>query len=242
MSLEKNIQKLREQIQQLKEEIQWVTEAPVTREEWKERVTSWVEGMAASASRTNSSLLSLRSANPKTVRDADLLRIETSVAQVAGQTTIRPLEFSIAPHLTWLLGDAIKEAMLAKVDAIDYVPGLPLSERPARIAQLTKELRVLEEKEEALICEAEASHLAIYRRADVDPAVVLNYDPNGSMTEALSRTVYVGSAPLPAPSTEFVAHQAAQSMAAAQSDAINATARMNQQVAAFAQAMRVNAR
>lgn len=198
MSLEKNIQKLREQIQQLKEEIQWVTEAPVTREEWKERVTSWVEGMAAKADRTSSAMLSLRSANTKVVRAADLLEIQTSVAQVAGLTTVRPLEFSIAPHLTWLLGDAIKAAMLAKVETIDYVPGLPMSERPARLDQLTKQLRVLEEKEEALICEAEASQQPIFRRSDIDPAVVLNYDPNGSMNEVPSRKVYVSSQRPPA--------------------------------------------
>lgn len=82
MSIEKSIQKLREQIQQLKEEIEWVAEAPVTREEWKERVASWVDGMTARAERTSSALLSLRSANPRTVRDADLLAIQTSVAQV----------------------------------------------------------------------------------------------------------------------------------------------------------------
>lgn len=175
MSIEKSIQKLREQIQQLKEEIEWVAEAPVTREEWKERVASWVDGMAANADRTSSALLSLRSANPRTVRDADLLAIQTSVAQVAGQTTVRSIDFSIAPHLTWLLGDAIKASMLAKVEAMDYVPGLPLAERPARLAQLKQDLRALEEKEEALICEAEANHMPIYRRSDADPAVVLNY-------------------------------------------------------------------
>ncbi|MRT21970.1 hypothetical protein FYM52_16685 [Comamonas sp. CAH-2] len=242
MSIEKSIQKLREQIQQLKEEIEWVAEAPVTREEWKERVASWVDGMAAKADRTSSALLSLRSANPLTVRDADLLAIQASVAQVAGMTTVRSIDFSIAPHLTWLLGDAIKASMLAKVEAMDYVPGLPLAERPARLAQLKQDLRALEEKEEALICEAEANHMPIYRRSDADPAVVLNYDPKGTMNEPASRKVYASSAPLPEASPEFVAHQAAQSMAAAQYDAINATARMNQQVAAYAQAVKATAK
>ena len=50
----------------------------------------------------------------------------------------------------------------------------------------------------------------------------------------------VGS--LPEASPEFVAHQAAQTMAAAQYDAINATARMNQQVAAYAQAVKASAK
>ena len=70
----------------------------------------------------------------------------------------------------------------------------------------------------------------------------VNYDPKGTMNEPASRKVYASSAPLPEASPEFVAHQAAQTMAAAQYDAINATARMNQQVAAYAQAVKATAK
>lgn len=206
MSLEKNIQNLREQIQQLKEEIEWVANAPVTRQEWKERVASWVDGMAAKAEKADNSLLSLRSANPQTVNRADLLNIETSVVQNAGASTVKSVEFSIAPPLTWLLGDAIKATLMTRVEAVDYVPGLPMAERPARLAQLKQDLRTLEEKEEALICEAEANRQPIYRRSDVDPAVVLNYDPQGTLNEPVSRKVYVSNAAPVAPSTASTVH------------------------------------
>ncbi|RDI12454.1 hypothetical protein DFO48_10371 [Comamonas sp. AG1104] len=74
------------------------------------------------------------------------------------------LIISIAPQLIWLFGDTIEKVFLAKVDAMDYVPGLPLTERTTRREQLTTQLRTLEEKEEELICEAELAHLPIYRR------------------------------------------------------------------------------
>lgn len=237
MNLVQNIQKLRDQIQQLKEEIEWVTTAPVTREEFKERVLGWVNDMAARAEQAARGLNCLRSPNPHTVNGADLLGVETRVTSIEGKTGVTPIEFSIAPQLTWLLGDAIKETLLAKVEAMDYVPGLPMDERPARLAQLGQELRALEEKEEALICEAEADNQKIYRRADADPAVVLSYDPQGTMIDAPPGKVRVSGAPLPAPNAAFTLHQATQSMVAAQYDAINATARMNQQVAAFTHAM-----
>lgn len=242
MALLKEVQKLREQIQQLKEEIEWVATAPVTREEFKERVLSWVDGKAARAEKSEIGLMQLRSANPHTVMHADVLGVGTRTVNIAGRTDVLPIEFSIAPQLTWLLGDTIKETLLAKVEAMDYVPGLPMSERPERLAQLRQELRTLEEKEEALICESEASSQPVYRRSDADPAVVLSYDPKGTMAEIPSRRVYVSGAPLPAPSPQFAVHQATQSMVASQYDAVNAMANMNQKVAAYTQAVKASAK
>ena len=103
------------------------------------------------------------------------------------------LNISIAPQLIWLFGGTIKKVFLAKLDAMDYVPGLPLTERTTRREQLTTQLCTLEEKEEELICEAELAHLPIYRRADADPAVVLAYDPDGDMGAQGARLVSVSS-------------------------------------------------
>ena len=199
MKFQQNIQKLRDQIQQLNEEVEWVSTAPVTREELKERVLAWVDSMATRAESAAIGLNDLRSPRPHTFNGADLLKVETRVVSIEGKTGVSPLKFSLAPQLTWLLGDAIKDSLLAKVDAMDYVPGLPMDERPARLAQLKQELRALEQKEEALICEAEANNLQIYRRADADPAVILNYDPEGTMIDAPLGKVRVSMhQPLPA--------------------------------------------
>ena len=122
------------------------------------------------------------------------MRVTQGLNLPVGQSNaLGMLNISIAPQLIWLFGDTIKKVFLAKVDAMDYVPGLPLTERTTRREQLTTQLRTLEEKEEELICEAELAHLPIYRRADADPAVVLAYDPDGDMGAQGARLVSVSS-------------------------------------------------
>lgn len=193
MELIQKIDKLREQIAQIKEEIDWLVQAPLSREDLKARVSAWFDRMSSDAAEVNNKFLSLR--NPgASITEVNPLGVTQGVNLPVGQSNASGmLNISIAPQLIWLFGDTIKKVFLAKVDAMDYVPGLPLIERTTRREQLTTQLRTLEEKEEELICEAELAHLPIYRRADADPAVVLAYDPDGDMGAQGARLVSISS-------------------------------------------------
>lgn len=178
MQFVQKIDKLREQIRQIKEELVWLDEAPLDHADLKGRVVQWVDRMMEStgAKDVESSFLSLRDPGGKSSH-VDMLKVSCGVS-VPVVPHVDSVKMSIAPQLVWLFGDQVKQALLAKVDAMDYVPGLPLSERPERRKRLLQELRALEEKEEALICESEEAKAPVYRRADADPAVVLSYNPD----------------------------------------------------------------
>lgn len=156
-------------------------------------MSAWFDRMSSDAAEVNNKFLSLR--NPEaSITEVNPLSVTKGLNLPVGQSNASGmLNISIAPQLIWLFGDTIKKVFLAKVDAMDYVPGLPLTERTTRREQLTTQLRTLEEKEEELICEAELAHLPIYRRADADPAVVLAYDTDGDMGAQGARLVSVSS-------------------------------------------------
>lgn len=63
------------------------------------------------------------------------------------------------------------------IAASDYPEGLPTAERPAALARVAAELDRLELHEEALICRADAAGMAIPRRDDVRPEIVLAPQP-----------------------------------------------------------------
>jgi len=179
MDFVQKIDKLREQIQQIKEELIWLDEAPLDQADLKARVHEWMAHIHESSGTKDlqGSFLALRSPAGK-ASHIDMLQVKGRVS-VPAVPHASSVNISMASQLVWLFGDQLTQILLAKVDAMDYVPGLPLAERPRRRTQLQKELRVLEEKEEVLICESEEAKAAVHRRADADPAVVLSYDPNG---------------------------------------------------------------
>lgn len=190
MDFVQKINKLREQIQQVKEEISWLENSPLSKEDFKARVVEWVDAVGLNSQDADNSLKWLRQPDAK-VHSSKMLNISARVrASGSEHSTITPIDISLAPQLVWLFGDQVKQALLAKVDSMDYVPGLPLLERPKRREQLLHSLRVLEEKEEALICESEEAQAPVYRRADADPAVVLGYDPLDDIDAEGTRKVY----------------------------------------------------
>ncbi len=197
MTFVQKINKLREEIQQVNEELKWLKESPITKDEFKARVVDWVQIATNNADDAERRLTHLRHPDASAHHSA-MLKISTRAHVPGGEhPTVAPVEFSIAPQLTWLFGEQIKQSLLAKVDAMDYVPGLPLAERPARRQQLLQNRRVLEEKEEALICESEEANAPVYRRAEADPAVVLAYDKDGVMGVEGERKINVSGQSLP---------------------------------------------
>lgn len=92
-----------------------------------------------------------------------------------------PSSMHLGPLLAWLHGDALKARLIRALEESDYVAGVPLDERPGRLAELNEHLRRLETEEEALVEAAEAAGLEVYRRPDLDWGIVLEYDPAGDM-------------------------------------------------------------
>lgn len=79
-----------------------------------------------------------------------------------------------------VIPDAIEAELTRRLDELYATAdgeGLPAAERPVRLAELDAEIRELEEKREDLIERAEAAGIAIDRRADADPSVVLGLPP-----------------------------------------------------------------
>ena len=185
-TLHQDVDQVRDEIEPVREELQWLASSSVPRDELKARITAavGVERRNADSGRVLRSLASPTS-DAYSATFADMFKVQTKATFLGGdKPDILPAEVPLSPMLAWLLGDELTKNLHAKVDALEYTPGPPMAERPARRAQLLATLRQLEEKEEALICTGEAAGLWIARRGDADPAVVLGYDPKGSMTEA----------------------------------------------------------
>lgn len=184
-TLHQDVDQLRDEIEQVREELEWLASSSVPRDELKERITAAVASEKRSAG-ADGVLRALAIPTPDAYCATfdDMFKVQTNVFLRGGdKPDVRPVEVVLSPVLAWLLGDELTKNLHAKVDALQYTPGPPMAERPARRAQLLATLRQLEEKEEALICTGEAAGLWIARRGDADPAVVLGYDPKGVMTE-----------------------------------------------------------
>lgn len=77
--------------------------------------------------------------------------------------------------LCWLIPEIVRKRAIAHIDELYKArpEGLPTLERDTRLAQIDEQILELELQEEELISEAEAGGMAIARRVDVDPRVVL---------------------------------------------------------------------
>lgn len=184
-TLHQGVESVRDEIAMLLEELRWLDTALVPPDELKARITEAVAAEQRSAG-TNGTLRSLATPTKDkfhTGTFGSMFAVETKATYLGTGPAIMPVKVEIASVLAWLLGDELTKNLHAKVDALQYTPGPPMAERPKCRAELLAALRLLEEKEEALICTGEEAGLLIARRSDADPAVVLGYDPKGSMTE-----------------------------------------------------------
>lgn len=85
---------------------------------------------------------------------------------------------ALGPLLAWLYPDALLAALGREIDAAaaGMTSGPPLAKRPPLRKKLEKDLYQLGVEEERLIVAAEAAGTVVYRRPDVDPAIVLAVD------------------------------------------------------------------
>lgn len=209
-TLDQDVDKLRPEIARICDEIDWIAEAPVPRDELKARAAKGCHELAAKfeAARYLGAL-----AKP-TGSMGGMFAATANVFTRGGGAEVSLARIDdIGPMLAWMAGDALIERMHASIDAMDYRPGPPLAERPARLAKLQAELRELEMKEEALIVAAEEAGMLIARRPDASPEVVLGFDPAGDMIDG-ARTVSI-----PAPARVRNAERSAPVAAPARSPA-----------------------
>lgn len=180
----KRVDELREDIDRVLAELAWTGNSPMPKADWKQRVSRWIKGHAADSSTQLGALRAMRSA-----KGGDQQFISETLMVSKGKTFVRAqsepqlitMDQRLAPTLCWLMGDELERRLHAKIDADDYVPGPAMADRPDLEKILKIELCRLELQEEAVIFEAEAEHVFIGRRKDADPAVVLEYSPDGAM-------------------------------------------------------------
>lgn len=193
------VAKLRIEIDRLRDEIEWVSTAFVPPDELKARATKHCQAMAQEFDAA-SRLMSLAHPHAGSAEMQAMFKLHSSVfigggrVEQQGDNTafVAPTVSSAnidgaGQMLAWLMGDALAQRMCAEIDRLDYRPGPPMVERPARLAEMNAALRKLEQQEEALICGAEDTGIIIPRRLDADPAVILGYDPKGQMAEDRTR-------------------------------------------------------
>lgn len=177
------IAKLRADIEQCRDEINWLIEAPITKGELKSRAKECCKTLADKfdAPRHMGSL-----ANPSAGLFEMQAMFRTSARVfIPGKLDVTSADSEdVGPMLAWVMGETLVQRMHADIDCLDYRPGPPMAERPARLGELRATLRKLEQQEEALISRGEETGVFIPRRDDADPAVILAYDPDGKSLDA----------------------------------------------------------
>ncbi|MDO9010779.1 MAG: hypothetical protein Q7U78_03070 [Gallionella sp.] len=175
------VSKLRVEIDHLRDEIEWVTTGFVPPDELKARATKHCQAMAQEFNAARR-LMSL--AHPQSGGEEMKAMFRASSNVFVGGIPMACVNIDeIGPMLAWSLGDALSQRMCAEIDCLDYRPGPPTAERPARLIDLKAALKKLEQQEEKVICDAEKGGIIIPRRHDANPAVILNYDPDSKMSE-----------------------------------------------------------
>lgn len=178
------IELIRAEIAALCEELAWTRDARLPLEDAAARIP---EVVAAIAARYNADVIGAQLAD---LRDPAGLILRWLTAKD---------NLELGPLLSWLFRDQITQRLGEVLGQADYVPGLPLEERPQRLAELAAQLRELEIQEESLVEAAESAGLEVFRRANVNWGIVLGYDPDGS-GDALSIPARVAIQPAhPAP-------------------------------------------
>lgn len=201
-----DVNKVRQEIAGVKEEIEWTANSAIPPDELKDRASKHCEAMAQKFE-AGRILLSLANPGAGNAEAEELFRLHTQIyigaqraeAQEGGGAFFQPPVTGanidgVGSMLGWLAKDALIARLHEEVDSLDYRPGPPLADRPKLVAALKKSLAELERREEATIVAAEDVGQFIPRRPDADPAVILDYDPDGHMAEDMTRrsSTYVG--------------------------------------------------
>ena len=159
--IEKELSPLQARIFDVKNEIKWLENSPTSKKDAQKRFCNLVDQNAlAFTDKLRPDNIDIFNVNGKVTRSLDI---------VTGSTV------NMGPLLCGLFAEQIKSAFKEKLDALDYEQGPPQHDRPALLKELHAELLKLETREEELVSMANNIGLAINRRNDFNPAVVLGF-------------------------------------------------------------------
>jgi len=186
---ETELDALRMEITGVLDEISWTSNAPLPKDEVKQRLTHTARQLAEKFD-MNLARLARPDAGPQELREILTVHERVTVNAAPGVSALR---IELGGFLFATLGEDLIKRLHKQIDALDYVAGPPMKERPARLAALRDTLRSLERREEDLICQADASGVYLARRPDADPEIVLSFDPSGQIDELrLSGRIHPG--------------------------------------------------
>jgi hypothetical protein len=167
---------LRTEINAINDEQHWLDHAPLPLEDALAAIDRFIELHASDSSRAKPFFYQQTLQAPGPFDAAVQLDRESTVVEngrIFGGAGVAHLAGVLIP----LMGPSTVQRLLhdmAKREAEHIESGPPLAERPALKASLKKRKYALEVEEEALICSAEELGMdGFYRRADVNPEVVL---------------------------------------------------------------------
>lgn len=141
---------LQHDIEKVREELQWLDSSPIPHEELKARIATEVSyGLERRDPNDAALVLSAMASAARGLEGcsfADMFVIRNIADQKAGRTSgSLPIEIPLSLALSWVFGSQLNTRINEKIDALQYTPGPPMAERPARRAQLLATLHQLEQ-------------------------------------------------------------------------------------------------
>ncbi|MGE0082451.1 MAG: hypothetical protein AB7U81_14260 [Thiohalomonadaceae bacterium] len=159
------LERVRSQIADLKARRDQVANARLPKAEVLARLNEFVDSEAAGFD------AAWHFVNPASSPDARMIDITGFEIGVSGEGHHRAAD--AGGLLCWLMGDVVKKRLAELVNAADFSDAVPADKRAGMLRDLDEQIHALEIQEEALITDADAAGIELARRADCDPAIVL---------------------------------------------------------------------
>lgn len=168
------VETLRTEILAVQEQLESVDLGLVPRQELAERLEGWIDDKATAFEGNLWGQINALAGPRALPFDVGLLALPV---RGAGQNMPEVVASADGGGLlAWAFGDVLKERLSTAIAAMDYPSGPPTAARPKLRRELATRLDELELREEALVMQAEASGVAIPRRVDARPEVILSLD------------------------------------------------------------------
>lgn len=142
---------LHQDLEKVREELKRLDSSPIPHDELKARIATEIGHGLANPDGYDSCLLSAMASPARGLGDCtfDDMFVIKNKADNKGMKNpgVLPIEIPLSLLLTWIFGAQRNTRINEKIDALEYTPGPPMAERPARRAELVAKLHQLEEKQ-----------------------------------------------------------------------------------------------
>lgn len=157
---------IRERIGTLKGEVEALENGPVSRDEAAEKIEQWVNDSAA---QFDAGRIAETAATMVAMDESSFRMTATPTPDGLG------MQGSVAPALCWLMGDTVKDKLLARLDALapEACSTKDAAGRKKLLEKKRKALYALEVDEEREIERLESQGATTARRRDCRPEIVL---------------------------------------------------------------------